>query len=100
MGKSDKLYSKSPSLKKDKESGDVSVEKPKPADAEDAGLAGDNEDGDPAQMPISEEKVDDMQKRHMKEMKDTHARHEGETKDMHKRHMKEVSSLTSKKDEK
>lgn len=86
MGKSDKLYSKSPKIEKDGD-GKPGIKRPTEADAEDMGVGGDNTQGQQVQMPIQ---VEQMHDRHSKEVKDMHARHEGEHKDMNKRHIKEL----------
>lgn len=91
MGKSDKLYSRSPKIERDGD-GKVGIKKPAPADEEDMGLKGDAMgEGDPDEMALSAEQLDATHDRHQKEMKDMHKRHEDETKDMHKRHSKEVA---------
>lgn len=90
MSKSGKLYSDSPSLKRDKESGSVGVSKPSEADGENMGTEGSPLPGGGEGMPVQ---VEQMHGRHEKEMKDMHARHETEHKDMNKRHLKEHKKL-------
>mgnify|MGYP001555147659 FL=1 len=90
LSKSDKLYSKSPSIKKDKD-GKTSISKPKEADAEDMGIAGDNIQGEQTQMPVQTEQLGETHSRHQTEMKDMGKRHTDEVKDMHKRHAKEMA---------
>lgn len=97
MAKSDKLYSKSPSIKKDAD-GKAGISKPSEADAEDMGIGGDDAEGNQTQMPVDVQQVGDTQKRHMTEMKDMHKRHEDESKDMHKRHTKEIGKSFGDKD--
>lgn len=91
MGKSEKLYKESPSLKRDEKSGAVGVHKPTEADGEDMGVSGDGLNGAGHGMPIAARQAE-MHKRHMDEMKQMHGRHEDEHSDMHKRHQKEVKS--------
>lgn len=98
--KSNKLYKDSPEIQKDDDGkAKVGIKKPDQADAENMGVAGDNADGDPSEMPIEVKQMSDAQKRHAVETKDMHKRHEDETADMHKRHLKEISKVLSKKEE-
>lgn len=91
MGKSDKLYSRSPKIERDGD-GKVGIKKPAPADEVDMGLKGESDvEGNPEEMALSAEQMDNTHSRHQKEMKDMHKRQEDETKDMHKRHSKEMS---------
>lgn len=86
MSKSSKLYKDSPTVDRDEE-GTVGIKKPSKADAEDEGLEGNPLPGAGDGMPVQ---VEEMHKRHIKEMSDMHKRHEDEHKDMHKRHQKEI----------
>lgn len=90
MSKSGKLYSDSPSLKRDDKSGAVGVKKPSEADGENMGVEGAPLEGAGDGMPVQAEQ---MHKRHETEMKDMHKRHEDEHKDMNKRHLKEHKKL-------
>lgn len=90
MAKSDKLYSDSPSLKRDKDSGEVGIKKPSEADAQNMGIEGSELPGAGDGMPVQ---VEQMHGRHEKEFKDMHARHEAELKDTHKRHLKEAKAV-------
>lgn len=95
--KSAKLYNDSPSLKRDKNSGEVGVKKPSEADAEDMGISGSPlPESDGGDMPVQ---VEQMRDRHETEMKDMHKRHEDEHKDMNKRHIKEVKNMANKEAE-
>ena len=95
MSKSERLYKNSPSVERDKESGEVGIKRPSEADKESAGLSGSPLPGSDGEMPIA---VEQMHDRHKREMKDTHKRHEDEIKDMHKRHLKEVAKEMGKED--
>lgn len=113
MSKSNKLYSDSPSLKRG-EDGEVGVQKPSEADADNMGVGGSDEQGDPAQMPIDthqEGERREMKHRHVGEHLAQHHRHEtehsthkgdkaelykkheAEMADMHKRHQEEMASM-------
>lgn len=95
-GKSVRLYNDSPSLKRDKDSGSVSVKKPSEADAQDMGIEGNELEGGGDGMPVEvHQAVSDMHGRHEKEMKDMHKRHDDEHKIMNKRHIKELKGLAS-----
>jgi hypothetical protein len=127
MAKSDKLYSKSPKLERDEETGKVKV---KAAEAqEEAGAEG--QDGSDAEMGAMDEDAgerremhmrhshehmmmhhrhemehdkskgskEEVHKRHHEELKQMHKRHEDEMKQMHKRH-EERQTKPEKKDEK
>jgi hypothetical protein len=98
MAKSDKLYDKSPRLKRDKESGEMGIHKPTEADAENMGVAGNPLPTDGSgEIPMEvHQAMASMHDRHSKEMKDMHKRHEDEHKDMHKRHQKEVKHMMKK----
>lgn len=91
MAKSDKLYSKSPSIERDSDSGKVGVKKPTKADGEDMGIEGpaNPNNPDPA-MPVQ------VHQTHEEAVQEMHSRHEQELKDMHKRHMSDVSALRDK----
>ncbi len=80
--KSDKLYSQSPSVKKDA-NGKPGISKPTPAAADSMGLAGN---------PLPTDGTGDMPI-HIKQIADMHERHVTELKDMHKRHQKEHETL-------
>lgn len=87
MAKSEKLYSKSPKLKRDEESGKVGVEKPTEATKEDIGLEGNPLEGAGEGMPIqAHEAHQDMVERHIAEFKDLHKRHEKEHEKLLKKH--------------
>jgi len=88
MAKHDKLYNKSPTVKKDAD-GKPGVHKPTKADGEDMGTEGNPIPGSDGEMPIQEKQLHDMHDRHHKEMKSMHERHGSETADMHKRHQDE-----------
>lgn len=76
--KSDKLYKKSPSIKRG-DNGKVGISRPTEADSEDMGVSGNPLPGTEGQMPISIEQLkSDMHERHMTELKDMHKRHMGE----------------------
>ncbi len=78
MSKSSKLYSDSPSIKKDAEGG-VGIQRPSEATSEDLGLSGNPLPGAGEKMPIDiHEKMQDMVERHAAELKDLHKRHEKE----------------------
>lgn len=97
MSKSNKLYSKSPSIKRGAD-GSPGVSSPTEADSENMGIGGDDVQGNQTQMPVDTEQLDGTHKRHQTEAKDMHKRHEDETKDMHKRHLKEVAKHYGKED--
>jgi hypothetical protein len=82
--KHDKLYSKSPSVKKD-ENGKPGVHKPSKADGESMGTEGNPLPGGGDGMPVQAHQHE-MNDRHHKEMKSMHERHASEQHDMHKRH--------------
>lgn len=86
MGKSDRMYAKSPKMERG-EDGKMGIKKPSKADGENMGIEGNEAPGAGDGMPVQTKEMHD---RHMTEMKDMHARHEDEHKDMHKRHQKEV----------
>lgn len=77
MAKSDKLYNKSPEIKKG-EDGKPGIHRPTPAAKEDIGLAGNPTSGSEGEMPIQVKQTHDMHERHIQEMKDMHKRHEKE----------------------
>lgn len=90
MAKSSKLYKDSPKITKDDE-GRPGVQKPDPADSENAGLEGNPLPGSEGKMPVNEEHMAEhkaMHKRHEEETKSMHERHESDLKEMHKRHEK------------
>lgn len=88
LAKHDKLYNKSPTVKKDAD-GKPGVHKPTPAADEDMGTEGNPNPGGGDGMPIHEKQLHEMHDRHGKEMKSMHERHHSETGDMHKRHQDE-----------
>lgn len=103
MKKSEKLYSKSPKLKRDEESGKVAVEKPTEAAKEDIGVSGSPLEGTPGEMPIqAHEAHQDMVERHANELKDMHKRHEKEHEKVLKKHVpdSELEGTPAKKIEK
>lgn len=80
MAKSEKLYSKSPELKRG-EDGKVGISKPDAADKTDMGLEGNplpQDSESDAGMPVQVKQVSDMHERHIQEMKDMHKRHQKE----------------------
>lgn len=87
MAKSDKMYSSSPSIKKDAE-GKPGIQKPTPAATDDAGLSGNPLPGSEGEMPIHIKQINDMHERHGQEMKDMHKRHEAEHKTLSEDHAK------------
>lgn len=87
--KSSKLYSDSPALKRDEESGKVGVEKPSEADGENMGTEGNPIPGSDGKMPVG----GDEHKADMDELKATHSRHEDEQKSMFQRHKKDLEEL-------
>lgn len=88
MSKSDKLYNKSPTIKRDSD-GKPGVQKPTKADATSAGLAGKTGvDGTDGEMPVEAKQTSDMEQ--------MHDRHMQEVKDMHKRHISDMEHLKSK----
>lgn len=98
MTKSEKLYSKSPTIKRG-ESGKVSVEKPTPAAATDMGLEGNPLPGDDGEMPIQVKQTTDMHERHIQEMKDMHKRHQKEHEKLASDHSGLSDTLTEKVEE-
>ena len=88
--KSDKLYSDSPTVKRDKETGEAKIQKPSEADKKDAGLSGDPLEGAGHGMPIEQHEAEraSMHKRHEEELSSMHDRHRKDLKEMHKRHEK------------
>jgi len=91
MAKSDKLYSKSPSIAKDDE-GKVGIKRPSEADAEDMGIEGNPLEGAGDGMPVDAHQIHEK-------MVDMVERHQNELKDMQKRHSKEADKLSNKKEE-
>lgn len=84
MAKSDKLYSHSPSVKKDAD-GKAKLDKPSKTMMDSTGLGGNPLPPDgAAEMPL-----------HVKQYADMHERHHTELKDMHKRHQKEYEKLAA-----
>lgn len=93
--KSSKLYSDSPSLKRDEESGKVGVEKPSEADGENMGTEGNAIPGSGGEMPVGGEEhkakmdeVKELYKRHEEEHTSMADRHKKSLEEMHKRHTK------------
>lgn len=98
MAKAQKLYEKSPSLKRN-EDGDMEVHKPTEADGQDMGTEGSPLPGSDGKMPIEAHQAErkSMHKRHEEELKDMHDRHRKDLAEMHKRH---ESKSEDKKEEK
>lgn len=80
--KSERLYKDSPSVERDKETGEVGIKRPSEADAESLGLSGSPLPGEEGKMPIDvqHEKKQDMVERHAAELSDLRKRHEKEHK--------------------
>lgn len=87
MAKSDKMYSKSPKIEKNKD-GKPGITRPKPADEEATETGGATLEGAGDGMPldIHEKERSSMQKRHEEELVSMHSRHAKDLKEMHKRH--------------
>ena len=92
MAKHDKLYNKSPTVKKDAD-GKPGVHKPSKSDSEGMGTSGNPLPGSEGEMPVETKQMHDMHERHGKEMKSMHERHSSEQSDMHKRHQDEHKKL-------
>lgn len=88
LAKHDKLYNKSPTVKKDAD-GKPGVHKPSHATGEDIQTEGNPVPGAGDGMPIQEKQLHEMHERHHKEVKSMHERHGSEQTDMHKRHQDE-----------
>lgn len=88
--KSSKLYSDSPSIKKDGD-GKPGIKKPSEATGEDIGTGGNPLPGSDGKMPIEDEHYAEhksMHKRHQEEQTAMHERHAKDLKEMHGRHEK------------
>ena len=110
MSRKERMYGKSPTMKRDEESGEMGVHK-KEANEPEKGTEGAIRGGDEA-MPAPVRHVmerHDMHARHEHEhahhdhmehgdKKEMHERHEKEMKDMHKRHEKEMGGGEHKKE--
>jgi hypothetical protein len=103
MAKSDKLYSDSPSIKKDKE-GKTAVKRPsqaEPADQSQAGATPGVEDpADTTSPDIHQSERREVHNKHAKEAMDMHHRHEmehqvhkGDKKELHKKHLEEHEAM-------
>jgi hypothetical protein len=87
MSKSSKMYSSSPSIKKDSE-GKAGISKPTPAAADSMATSGNPLPPGEGEMPIHIKQINDMHERHGQEMKDMHKRHEAEHKTLSEDHAK------------
>jgi hypothetical protein len=94
--KSDKMYSKSPKIEKDKD-GKPGIKKPKGDEADQAQTEGSKDtlegagDGLPVDPKMQE--VVSMHQRHEEEQKALHEVHEKGKKDMHDRHEKDMKDM-------
>lgn len=85
MAKSDKLYKDSPSVERDKESGEVGVKKPSEADGENMQVDGVKSDGEKGGMPVNVHQAS--------ERREVKHKHVGEHLAMHHRHEMEHESM-------
>lgn len=87
MSKSNKMYSKSPKIEKDKD-GKPGIKKPGPDEKEATEAGGSELEGAGDGMPVDvhEKERASMMKRHEEELVSMHSRHSKDMKEMHKRH--------------
>lgn len=95
-GKSDRMYSKSPKIEKDKD-GKPGIKKPKGDEADQAGTEGAGSAlegaGNGTPVDVKQQEVMSMHQRHEEEQKALHEVHEKGKKDMHDRHEKDMKDM-------
>lgn len=103
MNRASKLYSHSPRMERDEDSGEMGIHRPIEADKQDMGLSGNPIQGTPGEMPIEASQSHERHEMHHKHIEEhhqvhrrhelEHATHKGEKSMLHKQQEKEYSEM-------